>query len=118
MARAVKEAESNIGFQSRSIDSELNSIDRQVLDLMRRVDAQAHWSKLIACALRVGLTLRDIAEALPCAVSTVSRWQSGQTAPPVFMRLPLKDLLVNMVETRLDAREAAETHSSRLLNAS
>ncbi|MBR0969545.1 MULTISPECIES: hypothetical protein [Bradyrhizobium] len=115
MAPAVKNAESNAGFRPLSIDEELDSIDHQVLDLMRRVDEQAHWSKLIACALRVGLTLRDIAEVLPCAVSTVSRWQSGRTAPPVFMRLPLKNLLVNMVETRLVAREAAETR--KLLSA-
>jgi hypothetical protein len=94
-----------------SIESEFRALDRKLLHLMGHVDIRSThgWMNLIACAQRAGLTLRDIAESLPCSVSTVSRWQSGKAAPPIFMRSPVRDILVKLVETRLanEARRAA-----------
>jgi DNA-binding transcriptional regulator YiaG len=91
-----------------SIESEFRALDQRVLDLMRRLDTRStrDWMNLIACTQRAGLTLRDIAESLPCSVSTVSRWQAGKAAPPVFLRPPLRDMLVKLVETRLAADSA------------
>ena len=97
-----------------TIDSELRSLDLQRLDVMRRLEVgtSAEWMRLIDCAVRLGLSLKDIAGFLPCSVSTVSRWQSGKTAPPVFMREPLKKVLIRLAEHRLnatgDARAAEE----------
>jgi DNA-binding transcriptional regulator YiaG len=94
-----------------SIDSEFRALDQKVLHLMRQLDTRSTrgWMDLMACAQRAGLTLRDIAEALPCSISTVSRWQAGKAAPPVFTRPPLQAMLVKLVETRLanEARSAA-----------
>lgn len=94
-----------------SIESEFRALDQKVLHLMRQLDIRSTpgWMNLIACAQRAGLTLRDIAESVPCSVSTISRWQSGKAAPPVFMRSPLRDMLVKLVETHLanEARRAA-----------
>ena len=89
-----------------SIESELRSLDLQLLDLMGRADVGtvADWANLISCTQRAGLTLREIAGFLPCAVSTVSRWHSGKAAPPLFMREPIKQMLIGLVESRIKSR--------------
>lgn len=103
MAAVLKEKPKPVYDTARSADLEFQALDQQVLALMRRLDVKtvADWMNLVACTQRAGLTLRDIAEFLPCSVSTVSRWQSGKAAPPAFMREPLKATLIKLVETRL-----------------
>jgi hypothetical protein len=83
--------------------SPVRDIERSALAAMRRIDVapEAAWQEFIGCALHAGLTVRAIAEALPCAASTVSRWAAGKAAPPQFSRAPMKDLLVRLAEQRL-----------------
>jgi DNA-directed RNA polymerase specialized sigma subunit len=88
-----------IGHASAS--AEFREIDLKLLEIMRRLDAKTDWMNLITCTQRAGLTLREIAELVPCSVSTVSRWQSGKALPAVFLREPLKDMLLNLVESKL-----------------
>lgn len=85
-----------------SASAEFREIDLKLLEIMRRLDAKTDWMNLIACTQRAGLTLREIAEILPCSVSTVSRWQSGKALPAVFLREPLKDMLLKLVESKLE----------------
>lgn len=89
-----------------SAAAEFREVDLKLLEIMRRIDAKTDWMNLISCAQRSGLTLRDIAEIIPCSVSTVSRWQSGKALPAVFLREPLKDMLVKLVATKLETSAA------------
>ena len=83
--------------------SPVREIELRALDAMRAIDVvpEATWQEFIGCALHAGLTVRAIAEALPCAASTVSRWHAGKAAPPQFSRGPMKELLIRLAEQRL-----------------
>lgn len=81
-------------------------IELFALEAMRTLDVlpEAHWKDFMGCAVSAGLTLQAIAEALPCAPSTVSRWHSGKSVPPQFARGPMKELLIRLAEERLGKR--------------
>ena len=81
----------------------LHDLKVQALDAMRSLDVlpEPNWKEFMGYAVMSGLTLQCIAEALPCAPSTVSRWHSGKSVPPQFARNPMKDLLVRLAEKQL-----------------
>lgn len=72
----------------------------ETLETMRQLDVlpEGNWQEFMELALIVGLTLQGIAEALPCAPSTVSRWHAGKSSPPQFARIPMKDHLLVLAE--------------------
>jgi hypothetical protein len=78
-------------------------VELYALEAMRRMDVlpEKNWKEFMGCAISAGLSLQAIAEALPCAPSTVSRWHSGKSVPPQFSRGPMKDLLVRIAAERL-----------------
>jgi hypothetical protein len=83
--------------------SPVRTIELSALAAMRVIDVgpEVAWKEFIGCALHAGLSIRAIAEALPCAASTVSRWHAGKAAPPQFSRGPMKELLIRLAEQRL-----------------
>ncbi len=87
----------------------LQAHDQHTFDEMRRVDVNLpqNWKVLLGFASRLGLTQREIAEVFPCAVSTVSRWQSGAAIPPDYVRAAMKDLLLDSLQKKLRVRRAA-----------
>ncbi len=72
------------------------------IEAMRAMDVlpEKNWKEFMGLAVTAGLSLQAIAEALPCAPSTVSRWHAGKSVPPQFARVPMKDLLVRLAEER------------------
>jgi len=82
--------------------SPVRELELRALEAMRAIDVgpEAGWKDFIACTLHAGLTLQAIAEALPCAASTVSRWHAGKSAPPQFSRGPMKEILIRLAEKR------------------
>lgn len=72
------------------------------IEAMRAMDVlpEKNWKEFMGLAVTAGLSLQAIAEALPCAPSTVSRWHAGKSLPPQFARNPMKDLLVRLAEER------------------
>ena len=78
-------------------------IERYALDAMRTADVlpEENWKEFMGAAVSAGLSLQMIAEALPCAPSTVSRWHSGKSVPPQFSRGPMKDVLIRLAAKRL-----------------
>jgi len=84
---------------SRAVKTKAD-IQRQALEAMRSWDVlpAENWKEFMGCAVLAGLSLQAIAEALPCAPSTVSRWHAGKSVPPQFSRVPMKALLVKLAE--------------------
>ena len=78
-------------------------IERFALGAMRTADVlpEENWKEFMGFAVSAGLSLQAIAEALPCAPSTVSRWHSGKSVPPQFSRGPMKDVLIRLAAERL-----------------
>lgn len=93
--------------------SSLRALDLRALEAMRNVDVRrpGNWKLFIACTQRAGLTPQSIAEALPCAASTVSRWHAGKSVPPQFARSPMKNLLIRLVEERLNVSQDKKRRS-------
>lgn len=81
----------------------LQELKVQALENMRSLDVlpAKNWKEFLGYAGIAGLTAQRIAEALPCAPSTVSRWYSGKSVPPQFARDPMKHCLIQMAEKHL-----------------
>ena len=86
-----------------AIASPIRDLELVALDKLRSIDVRPEnaWKDFIAIALRAGLSVQEMAEALPCAPSTVSRWSTGKSVPPQFSRGPMKELIVGLVKKRL-----------------
>lgn len=68
------------------------------VDLIRKLDEQAHWALIVGQAREAGLQKEELCWELSCSWSTITRWMAGQTMPGPVARRRIKDKLIEMLE--------------------